>query len=87
MNEQEEKQVHGLREYEDAVKHLYSQNYAEASASFKGCLKSLKMQQKDKTLAYLYVLKRLAYSSFKDRQYEESEKYFKVSNSLSEIVT
>ena len=38
-------------------------------------------------MSYLYVLKRLAYVSFLDRRYGESEKYFRVSNDLTPIVT
>jgi hypothetical protein len=38
-------------------------------------------------MSYLFVLKRLAYVSFLDRRYGESEKYFKVSNDLTPIVT
>ncbi len=38
-------------------------------------------------MSYLFVLKRLAYVCFLDRRYSESEKYFKVSNDLTPLVT
>ena len=38
-------------------------------------------------MSYLYVLKRLAYVCFLDHKYGESEKYFKISNDLTPIVT
>jgi hypothetical protein len=38
-------------------------------------------------MSYLFVLKRLAYVSFLDRRYAESEKYFRVSNDLTPLVT
>ena len=40
-----------------------------------------------KTLGYLFILKRLAYATFKDHKYSESEKYFKVCNDLCSVVT
>lgn len=38
-------------------------------------------------MSYLFVLKRLAYVSFLDHRYAESEKYFKVSNDLTRLVS
>ncbi len=38
-------------------------------------------------MSYLYVLKRLAYVCFLDQRYQESEKYFRVSNDLTPLVT
>eukprot|EP00347_Sterkiella_histriomuscorum_P014449 403360823 len=87
MSEYEQNNVMGLKEYEQAVKHMYVQNYGEAAAYFKECLRILKKDNQEKTLSYLYVLKRLAYSTYKEHKYDESEKYFKVCNQLSQIVT
>ena len=38
-------------------------------------------------MSYLFVLKRLAYVSFLDRRYAESEKYFRVSNDLTPMIS
>ena len=38
-------------------------------------------------MSYLFVLKRLAYVSFLDRRYAESEKYFRVSHDLTPMIS
>jgi tetratricopeptide (TPR) repeat protein len=66
---------------------MLDKRYSEAEGFFKEALKILKQAGQDKSMSYLYVLKRLAYVCFLDRRYSESEKYFKVANDLTPLVT
>jgi hypothetical protein len=66
---------------------MHEKKYGESENYFKDTLKILKQAGQDKTMSYLFVLKRLAYVSFLDRRYAESEKYFRVSNDLTPLVT
>jgi len=66
---------------------MHEKKYNESETYFKEALKILKQAGQDKTMSYLFVLKRLAYVSFLDRRYAESEKYFRVSNDLTPLVT
>ena len=53
-------------------------NYKMAEHSLKEGLKKLKQASQDKTLGYLFLLKRLGYVCLLSQKYTESEKYFKV---------
>ena len=66
---------------------MVDKRYGESEGYLKETLKILKQAGQDKTLSYIYVLKRLAYVCFLDHRYQESEKYFKVTNDLTPIVT
>ena len=66
---------------------MNERRYAESQDFFKDSLRVLKAGGQDKTLGYLFILKRLAYATFKDHKYSESEKYFKVCNDLCSVVT
>ena len=50
--------------------------YEDSEQCFKEALKLLKRTQSDKTLGYLYILKRLAYVSYLNDKFTESERYF-----------
>ena len=47
----------------------------------------LKRANQEKSLGYLYLLKRLAYVSFHNRKYADSEKYFKVAVEMVPTIT
>ncbi len=66
---------------------MHDKRYNESEGYFKETLKILKQAGQDKTMSYLFVLKRLAYVSFLDRRYAEAEKYFRVSNDLTPVVS
>ena len=66
---------------------MHDKRYNESESFFKETLKILKQAGQDKSMSYLFVLKRLAYVCFLDRRYSESEKYFKVSSDLTPLVT
>jgi len=51
-------------------------NYDEAEMYLKEALKILKKEEQEKTLGYLFLLKRLAFICFKNNKYTESEKFF-----------
>ena len=53
----------------------------------KEALKILKKAEQEKSMGYLYILKRLAYVCFCNKKYGESEKYFKVCVDMSQVVT
>jgi len=53
----------------------------------KEALKIIKVAGEDRSLGYLYLLKRLGYVSFKGKKYTESEKYFKVTANMTPTVT
>jgi hypothetical protein len=44
----------------------------------KEALKILKKAEQEKSMGYLYLLKRLAYVCFCNRKFSESEKYFSI---------
>ncbi|CDW84277.1 UNKNOWN [Stylonychia lemnae] len=77
----------GLNEFKEAIQLMYQYNYAESELYIKETLKVLKQQGYDKSQSYLYVLKRLAYVTFKQHKYEESEKYFKICEKLCPLIT
>jgi len=87
MSDADQKQILGLHEFEKALKLMVDKRYTESEGYLKETLKILKQAGQDKTLSYLYVLKRLAYVSFLDHRYTESEKYFKVCSELTSVVT
>ena len=66
---------------------MHEKKYNESENYFKEALKILKQAGQDKTMSYLFVLKRLAYVSFLDRRYAESEKYFRVSHDLTPMIS
>jgi hypothetical protein len=66
---------------------MHVRRYTDSENYFKETLKILKQAGQDRSMSYLIVLKRLAYVCFLDRRYGESEKYFKVSNDLTPLVT
>jgi hypothetical protein len=76
-----------LHEFEQALRMMHDKRYNESEGYFKETLKILKQAGQDKTMSYLFVLKRLAYVSFLDRRYAEAEKYFRVSNDLTPVVS
>ena len=87
ISDKEHQQILGLSEFEQALRLMHDKRYEESENYFKEALKILKQAGQDKTMSYLFVLKRLAYVSFLDRRYAESEKYFRVSNDLTPLVT
>jgi hypothetical protein len=66
---------------------MHEKRFLESENFLKETLKILKQANQEKTMGYLYVLKRLAYVCFMDHKYSESERYFKVCNDLTPIVT
>jgi hypothetical protein len=87
ISDADQKQILGLYEFEQALRLIVEKRYLESEGFLKETLKILKQAGQDKTLSYLYVLKRLAYVSFLDHRYSQSEKYFKVCNDLTSVVT
>ena len=53
----------------------------------KEALKILKKAEQEKSMGYLYLLKRLAYVCFCNRKFSESEKYFRIQADMTPLVT
>ena len=47
----------------------------------------IKQAKKEQSIGYLFLLKRLAHTSYLNKKYSEAEKYFKVCTQLSLNVT
>jgi len=77
----------GLHEFEQSIKLMHEKKYNESENYLKEALKILKQANQEKSLGYLYLLKRLAYVCFLNKKYQESEKYFKVGMDMVPIVT
>ena len=77
----------GISEFEQAIRLMHEKKYDESEAYLKDALKILKSAQLEKSLGYIYLLKRLGYVAYLNRKYSESEKYFKVVNDMTPIVT
>ena len=69
ISDQDQKNILGLYEYEHAIKSMYEKRYGDSENYLKETLKILKQAGQDKTMSYLYVLKRLAYVCFLDKRY------------------
>jgi hypothetical protein len=50
-------------------------------------LKILKGAGEEKSHGYLFLLKRLAYVSYLNKKYSESEKYFKITANMVPMIT
>jgi hypothetical protein len=74
--------VVGLEEFKLSVECEKDKNYDESEMYLKETLKILKQADQHKTLGYLFILKRLAYVSFKNNKFTESEKYFSIVTSV-----
>jgi len=68
----------GIEEFRKSVECEKAKNYDESELYLKEALKILKQEDQDKTLGYLFLLKRLAYVCFKNNKFSESEKFFSV---------
>ena len=77
----------GLEEFKQGVKYELEKDYDESEHFFKESLKILKKQNQDKSMGYLYILKRLAYVSYLNKKYSDSEKYFTVVSNMMPQVT
>ena len=77
----------GLAEFEQSVTLFHEKRYDEAEFYLKDALKILKGAQQEKSLGYLYVLKKLAHCCFMNRKYSEAEKYFSVNAQIVPKVT
>ena len=67
-----------MEEFKKSVECEKDKNYDESEMYLKEALKILKKEEQEKTLGYLFLLKRLAYICFKNNKYSESEKFFSV---------
>lgn len=77
----------GLNEFEQSVKLLHEKKYEGAEGYLKDAMKILKSAGQEKSLGYLYLLKRLGYVCFLNGKYAESEKYFKINADMIANVT
>ena len=80
-------EVMGLDNFKAAMASQQEKNYDDAEQYLKEALKELKLGQQEKSLGYLFLLKRLAYMSFLNKKYTDSEKYFKITANVMPQVT
>jgi len=53
----------------------------------KEALKILKKAEQEKSMGYIYLLKRLGYVCFCNRKFSESEKYFKIAADMTTLIS
>ena len=70
--------VKGLDDFKKAIQYQHEKNYSEAEYHLKEGLKTLKQTGSEKSMGYVYMLRRLAYIAFLSQKYTESERYFSV---------
>ena len=87
MPEGESEAILAIRELEEALHFFHLKKYERAESLLKEALKILKKAQQEKSLGYLFILKRLAYVCFMDRKFSESEKYFRIAAEMTPHVT
>ena len=46
-------------------------------------MKILKRAEQEKSMGYIFILKRLAYVCFQNKKYSESEKYFRIAADMT----
>lgn len=85
--ETDQELIMGLNEFEQAVKLQHEKKYTESQQYLKEALTILKNAQQERTLGYIYILKRLAYICFLDQRYSDSEKYFMVAAQMIPSIT
>lgn len=87
MPEGESEAVLGISEFEEALHYFHMKNYERAETLLKEALKILKHAKQEKSLGYLFILKRLAHVCFCARKFGESEKYFRIGADMTPHVT
>ena len=87
MPEGEQDAILALTEFTEALEFFHEKKYDQAEVLLKEALKILKKAEQEKSMGYLYILKRLAYVCFCNKKYAESEKYFKVAVDIAQLVT
>ena len=79
--------IKGMAEFKQAIKFEVEKNYDESEYYLKEGLKAIKGAGEEKSLGYQFLLKRLAYVSFQNKKYSESEKYFRIAANMLPIIT
>lgn len=76
-----------LSEFEQGLRYFHEQRYDQAELMLKEALKILKRAKQEKSMGYLYILKRLAYTCLSNRKFAESEKYFTIAADMTPNVS
>ena len=87
MPDEEQEAILGLNEFEEALRFFHEKKYDQAETFLKEGLKILKRAEQEKSMGYLYLLKRLGYVCFCNRKYSEAEKYLKICSDMTPLVT
>jgi len=66
---------------------FHLKKYDQSERLLKETLKILKKAEQEESMGYLYILKRLAYVTFCNKKYTESEKYFRVAANATQVVS
>ena len=78
MADEEHGAILGISEFEKSVNLFHEKKYDESEMYLKEALKILKNAKQEKSMGYLYLLKRLAYTCFVNRKFADSEKFFQI---------
>jgi len=87
LSASEQSNILGIHEFEESLKLIHQKRYLEAENYLKQAMKILKQAQQERSLGYLYLLKRLGWLSMKNSKFSESEKYFKIASDMMPQVT
>lgn len=82
LPQSEEQLILGLNEYKESAKLTQEKKYSQSAAYLKEALSILKRAKQEKSIGYLYLLKKLAHVSYLDCKYADAEKYFEVATKL-----
>jgi len=78
MEAKEQEAILALSEFEDAMKHFEKQEFDACEQKLKEALQIVKRAEQEKSMGYVYLLKRLAHVCYTNRKFADAEKYFKV---------
>lgn len=87
MPDEEQEAILGLTEFEQALQMFHLKKYDQAEMLLKEAMKILKKAEQEKSMGYIFLLKRLAYVTFCNKKFSESEKYFRVAADMTQLVS
>ena len=87
MPDDEQEAILALSEFEEALRFFHEKKYDQSEVLLKEALKILKRAEQEKSMGYIYLLKRLGYVCFCNRKFSESEKYFKIASDMTQLIS
>ena len=83
----EQEAILGLSELGEALKLVQEKRYDRAKQLLKEALKIVKRAKQERSMGYLFLLKRLAHICYLSHKFSDSEKYFKIAAEMTPTVS